>query len=242
MEPMNSNSVFFVKLRLNNYGPFLGPNELVFDRHRTVIIGKGGTGKTIIANALSALGPAAGIKPSINAEHSAMSAEVVTRGDRELVKKYRDLIFLGCGTGAWFVINQETIFSEMLKGHQRKTVTEEARSIFQTMLEGKPWNIEAQKHLIPESRSMGEQICLGYAYIFAIRKALNLDLPAVFVSAFGLLDLKQRHGVSAFLKGQSCQQILLGTQYEFSEENEPHYRLESTGHYTKVRETTCDDR
>ena len=73
MQPTDSTSVFFVKLRLNNYGPFLGPNELVFDRHRTVIIGKGGTGKTIIANALSALGPAAGIKPSINAEHSEMS-------------------------------------------------------------------------------------------------------------------------------------------------------------------------
>lgn len=56
MEPMNFNSVFFVKLHIYNYGPFLGPNDFVFDRHRTLIIGEGGVGKTIIVNGLSSLG------------------------------------------------------------------------------------------------------------------------------------------------------------------------------------------
>ena len=103
MEPMNFNSVFFVKLHIYNYGPFLGPNDFVFDRHRTLIIGEGGAGKTIIVNCFfRSLGPATGIEPHIRADQTEMSVEVVTSGNRQLVKRYRNLIFLGCRTEASF--------------------------------------------------------------------------------------------------------------------------------------------
>ena len=74
----------------------------------------------------------------------------------------------------------------------------------------------------------GERICLGYAYAFAVRKVLNIDLPVVFDAPYASLDSELRQRVSAFLKKQSCQQIILGCDYEFYEEGKPHYKLKHT--------------
>lgn len=85
-----------------------------------------------------------------------MSVEVVTSGNRQLVKRYRNLIFLGCRTEASFLANQEARFSDILDYPQRKIVADEVRSIFQAMLARKPWNIKICKDLIPEIMSAGE--------------------------------------------------------------------------------------
>jgi hypothetical protein len=67
--------------------------------------------------------------------------------------------------------------------------------------------------------SIGERVCLGYAYAFAIRKVLNLGLPIVFDSPYRVLDARLRKGVQTFLKKQACQQILLGIESEFLKED-----------------------
>jgi len=68
MQEPYSNSVRFVKLRHKNYGVFLGSNEIHLDHQRTLIVGSGGTGKTIIVNVLANSALAKGMKPHFKAK------------------------------------------------------------------------------------------------------------------------------------------------------------------------------
>ncbi len=234
LQDIQSNSVRFLKLHLKNYGIFLGPNEISFDRHCTLIIGMGGTGKTTIVNALANLGPAKGVKPHFKAKSTEMSIDVVTEGNRSCIKKYSSLIFLSHGFTEFHILGKESLFADILNNHQLEAVREEARKLFCTILFTKPWKIEAHEDLNPDIMAAGERICLGYAYAFAVRKVLNLDLPVVLDSPYGRLDDMLRNPVRAFLKEQSCQQIMFGCEHEFDEEDKPHYILDYIDGYSRV--------
>lgn len=234
MTDIQSNSVRFVKLHLRNYGIFSGSNELNFDRHRTLIVGSCGTGKTTIVNALAQLGPAKGVKANVHVKHPEMSVEVVTKGNRKLVNEYSSLIFLSEEIEL-SMFNQEAPFAGILNHQNLEAVRTEAREIFQTVLHRKPWKLEPHKDLITRTMATGERVCLGYAFAFAIRKVMNLDLPVVLDSPYGRLDSEKRQAVRAFLKDQPCQQILLGSELEFDEEDKPHYVLDYTKGYSRAR-------
>ncbi len=228
-----SSSVRFVKIHLRNYGIFRGSSEIEFKQHQTLICGKGGTGKTTIANALAHLGPAPGVSPHILADSPKMSVEVETTGNRELVKKYADLIFLGSEV----IDNQEAIFECTRTNQNRKDINDEAKSIFHALLPDKPCKIEMHDDLNYNIMAAGEKICLGYAFAFAARKVLNLDIPSVFDSPYGMLDIESRDGVCAFLKKQSCQQIMLCSEREFSKEDKAHFTLNYTNNSSQVIKT-----
>lgn len=85
------------------------------------------------------------------------------------------------------------------------------------------------KELHREIMTVSEKVCLNYAYALAVLKVLHLDVPVVFDSPYGVLDLVMRDMVCAFLEKQSCQQILLGIESEFQEKNKPQYRLDNEG-------------
>lgn len=235
MTDIPSNSVRFVKLHLRNYGIFLGSNEFNFDRHRTLIFGRCGTGKTTIVNALAQLGPTKGVKANIHAKNPEMSVEVVTKGNRNLVNEFSSVIFLSCEHTELPVFNQEAPFTGILNHENLEAVRTETREMFQTVMHQKPWKLEPYKDLILRTMAAGERVCLGYAFAFAIRKVLNLDLPVVMDSPYGRLDSEKRQAVRAFLKDQPCQQILLGSELEFDEEDKPHYVLDYTKGYSRVR-------
>ena len=233
-----SNSVHFVTLHLRDYGVFLGSNELNFNRHQTLIVGIGGTGKTTIVNALAQLGPEISIKANIQAKLPDMSVEVVTKGNRDLIKIYDTIIFLSFEStdlSWWF--NQKHKFT-LLNYESLESVRSEAKEIFQTMLHRK----SGGKDLKPSIMAAGERVCLGYAFTFAVRKVLNLDLPVVLDSPYGRIDSEKRQAVRAFLKDQPCQQILLGSELEFDKEDKPHYVLDYTKGYSRAIKTMCDDR
>jgi ABC-type glutathione transport system ATPase component len=239
MADIPSKSVRFVKLHLRDYGIFLGSNELNFDRHRTLIVGMGGTGKTTIVNALAHLGPVKGVKAHHDANHTEMTVEVTTKGNRNLVNEYSSSIFLCCEFPELPAFNQET---PILSHQNLETVRAEARAIFHTLLSRKTGEREVHKDLNPGTMAAGERVCLGYAHAFAVRKVLNLDLPIVLDSPYSRLDSELRHGVRAFLKEQPYQQILLGHEFEFNEEDKPHYTLDYTKGYSRAIKTMCDDR
>lgn len=220
------NSVRFERLHLQNYGVFAGSNDFVFDRHRTLIVGAGDTGKTTIVNALAHLGPAPGVQPHYHADPSEMSVIVSTSGDRTLVKRYGSVMFLRCESVLMLVRNQGAILAEVLDRQHRKAVRDEARDIFQTLVGRTPGKAKAHKGLNHDGMSMGVRVCLSFAFVFAVRKVLNLDLPAVFDKSYACLDSPLRDGVRAFLREQKCQQILLGTESEFREEDKAHYKLD----------------
>lgn len=228
------NSVRFIKLYLRNYGVFLGSNEIDFDRYCTLIIGNSGTGKTTIVNALANLGPATGIKPHFQAKNPEMSVDIVTEGNRNLVKEYSRLIFLDEKSIYSPMFNNEDPLIDILNYQQLKAVKDEGREIFQTMLSRKTWKIEAHKDLNPNTMTAGERICFGYAYSFAVRKILNLDLPAVLDTPFGRLDLQLKQAVCTFPKDQPCQQIMFLGGYEFDEHDKPDYTLDYRDGYTIV--------
>jgi predicted PP-loop superfamily ATPase len=102
------------------------------------------------------------------------------------------------------------------------------------MLSRKTWKIEAHKDLNPNTMAAGERICLGYAYSFAVRKVLNLNLPAVFDAPYGRLDEELKQVIRAFVKEQPCQQVILGSVLEFGEQDKPDYILDYKDDYSRV--------
>lgn len=234
-----SNSVRFVRLRLKDYGIFCGSNEIEFNRHRTLIAGGNGTGKTIIAQALAHLGPVKGIKACSHSDRPEMSVEVVTEGNRNLVKKYSSVIFLDYKSA---MRNKESMLTDVLSHQNLKIVKDEAREIFRMLLFLKPNKIREHQDMSPCIMALGEKICLGYAFAFAARKVLNIDVPAVIDAPYAILDLQLRKGLYSFLKKQSYQQILLGTEEEFTEEGKPHYILDAQKHYSRVIKAIFGDK
>jgi len=224
----NTKSIYvrFVKIHLNNYGIFSGSQELDFSRHRTLILGRNGTGKTTIVNALAQLGPVQGVKPNNRAMRPDMSVDVVTKGNRDLVKEHSSLIFLSSESRELPMFNQEAPFTGMLSHQNGEAVRTEAWETLHAMLYRKPWKAESRKDLSPLTMAAGEQVCFVFAYAFAVRKVLNLDLPVVLDSPYSRIDSQQRWAVRTFLKEQPYQQILLGNESEFSEEDKPQYVLD----------------
>lgn len=232
MTKTTSNSVRFVKIHLVDYGIFRGSNTIEFKQHQTLICGENGTGKTTIANALAHLRPAPGVTTHILADSLKMSVDVETIGNRELIKRYADIIFLGRDNE--LTDDQGTIFASIGGNQHREEIRDEARSIFHALFCEKPWKIKIHDDLNYNIMSAGEKICLGYAFAFAARKVLNLDIPFVFDSPYGMLDVELRNGVCAFLKKQSCQQIMLGSENEFGKEDKSHFTLNYTNNSSQV--------
>jgi len=71
------------------------------------------------------------------------------------------------------------------------------------MLSRKTWKIEAHKDLNPNTMAAGERICLVMLILFAVRKVLNLNLPAVFDAPYGRLDEELKQVIRAFVKEQT---------------------------------------
>jgi len=226
------NSVRFVKIRLVDYGIFRGSNTIEFKKHQTLICGMGGTGRTTIANALAHLGPAPGVNPYILADPLKMSVEVETTGNRDLINKYTSIFFLGCNNE--LIENQEALFESIGSNQHREEIKDKAISIFHALLTEKSWKIKKHDDLKYNILAAGEKICLGYAFAFATRKVLNLDIPFVFDSPYGILDTELRDGVCAFLKKQSCQQIMFCSENEFGKEDKAHFALNYTNNSSQI--------
>ncbi len=218
------NSVRFERMCLHNYGAFLGAKEFIFDEQRTLIIGRNGTGKTTIMKALANLGPAQGVKPHLGTNPPEMSVIVSTRGNRELVKKYESVIFFD-GESLNEMIEstyQEAVLADVLSDQHRNAIKDEEQIIFQAITKNKPWIIEAHRHRDQTIGGMpgSERICLGYSFVFAVRKVLNLNLPIVIDNPYGCIDSELRDGLHAFLRQQKCQQILLLNEFEYIEDGD----------------------
>lgn len=238
MQHFQDNYLRFVRLRLRDYKVFGGENDFWFNRHRTLIVGKGGTGKTIIVQVLAYLGPPKMIRKHLMMKNRFIpSVAVVTEGNCDLLNKYRDLIFIdGDFIGVLATHIQKFKRKFMIADDTWKAVESEARSIFQGILSCKLRKIETNWDLNVHVMAAGEKICLGYAFAFALRKVLKLDVPAVLDSPYVRLDLELRAGMRNFLKAQPCQQILLGHECEFSDEEGPTYILVHTENYSHVME------
>ena len=216
------NFVRFEMMRLHNYGAFLGSRDFIFDKQRTLIMGRNGTGKTTIMKALANLGPAPRVKPHLDSNSAEMSVIVSTRGNRELVKKYGSVIFLD-GESIYEMIEgtyQEAVLADVLSDQTRKAIKDEEQIIFQTITKNKPLMIGALRDRAIGAMPGGEKVCLGYSFVFAVRKVLNLNLPVVIDNPYGCLDSELRDGLHAFLRQQKCQQILLLNEFEYIEDGD----------------------
>jgi len=228
----------FVGLKFRDYKVFRGLNEFRFNRRRTLIVGKEGTGKTIIAKALEFLGA-----PKINRENFTIkdrrisSVAVITEGNSSLISKYRSLIFLNCEVARdWALHNREFKMAAKIPNDKWEVVKIKAQTIFRDILFSKPWKIDLHRDFNTDAMAAGERICFGYSFVFALRRTFNLNIPIVLDSPYGMLDMELRKGLSDFLKAQPCQQILLGFECAFSEEESPKYILVHVENYSQVME------
>jgi len=238
MENSKNNYLRFISLSLKDYKVFGGLNDFQFNRHRTLIVGKGGTGKTIIAEALEYLGHPRNPRYNLPMkDHVTSSIAVITKGNCELIDRYRSLIFLNRDSAERLAAyDQEPIFKTLVPNSAWKSVMIETQKVFQKILSYKPWKIDLHRGLNVQVMAAGERICLGYAFIFAVREALKLDIPVVFDSPYAMLDMELRNGLRNFLKAQPCQQILLGHECEFSEVEIPKYILVYVEEHSHVME------
>jgi len=235
---MHDNYLRFLKLRLRDYKIFGGLNDLQFNQHQTFIVGKGGTGKTIIVKTIENLGSPKIEQGTFTMRDQAVSSLViVTKGNCDLIKKYRSFIFL----------NRESFENLAIYSHELKSgnsvpnriqreIESKTRSIFQRILSFKPWKINLHSDYNVQVMAAGERICLNYAFIFAVREALELDVPVVFDSPYAMLDEELRQGMRNFLKAQPCQQILFGHECEFLDEEIPKYILVYVENHSHVME------
>jgi ATPase subunit of ABC transporter with duplicated ATPase domains len=203
----------FVSVKLDGYKVFNGNNTIEFNRGMTVIAGPGGSGKTTIFNLLAAMG-----------------AEAEMKGNLELIRKYGRFFFIDsenaapgpgedpctcipCGGHRFsHEVSTGAIFAEMTgAGHKKAWGTDPA--------------------LLP----FGEQRCRWYASAFAALEVLKMDLPVVIDSPYARLDPELRQGVSAFLRRQSCQLVLLGHESEFAGLEKPDHVLENVDGGSRAR-------
>ena len=96
MDIPKKGGVRFLKLQVCDYGPFARDHEWQFGSHQTVIVGGSGSGLTTIARALVDLGPSPSVEAHFGTKEAHLHVEVLTEGDRELLRKYHDLVLLDC--------------------------------------------------------------------------------------------------------------------------------------------------
>lgn len=210
---MNNKYVDFESLSLQNYGVFQGKNHFEFNPHRTVIVIGNGMGKTTLKNALAYLGYSPDIKPYLDSQVLPAYSTVVTKGERSLIEKYRDLIFFDADIYA--NISEITISKDYSK-LERKELTKNTRLIFETLLKDKPHKIRAHQDLSFDNMATGERVCLSFSYWFAKRMITNIRLPIVLESPYGSLDSSTVTALDIFIKNQACQQIILLSDFQYS--------------------------
>ena len=205
-------SVRFEKIKLDNHVCFPGSQEIVFSQHLNVILGGGGSGKTTIFNALASIGPETGRVSDRELRTLETAVAVSTSGDRGLLSKYRDIIFLG-DDGADRALSQElwklktgaNISSSPYARHREAIVDEAIKVLSNSLLAHKPWKYEEHKDLNPRYMAVGEHSLFGYAYMFAVRTVLDLDLPLVLDVPYTVLDANLRAGLREFLREREWQ-------------------------------------
>jgi len=193
----------FVRLRFQDYRIFRGFNEFRFKYDETIIVGGSATGKTTIAESLENLRPCVALR---------------TDSDRGIVYQYKELI----------VPKPENVMEFIEKWQKLPQVKAKARTNFETILSLKPWKIKLHQNLDLHLMAMGERHALYYAFIFAVRAVLGLDVPVVLDDPYSCLDPELQQGLRNFLKGQSGQKILLRGNHWLEGEEHADYVLSSS--------------
>ena len=204
MEKRKHNFIRFDAIHICDYGIFSGSNEFRFKKRRTIIFGDNGSGKSTIFNALAPREP----EPTVWSDSRSPLVQVMTTGDRGLITKYRQLIFID-GESLSFRDTNDTnrVAHHLGRGHSATELENIAWDIFERLV-GK-WSRESTELANRRSWAMGEWICYGYAQIFAARSMLNVDLPLVFDAPeqFVVLDMERRKELTDYLDEIDGQQI-----------------------------------
>jgi len=206
--------VQFENLSLRNYETFFEYSAIKFSSSRTVIVNRNGFGKTTIFNALKHLGPAPNVQPSFGAENQEIFVKVETAGNRDFVTQYSKLIFID--DDAYFELEKSASIGKeaFLDFGQARQEIFERLSVFWAPKLPNCSDID----LNPNGFPMGIIFCARLSAIFAVRNNLDIDLPIVFDSVFGMIDIQLRKGIKEYLSSLNCQQIWLCSACELDGE------------------------
>lgn len=217
MDIPKRSGVRFLSLQVRDYGPFAAEREWQFGPHQTVIVGGSGSGLTTIASALADLGPSPGVEAHFGTKDARLRVEMFTEGDRELLRRYRDLVLLGCDAPP---LVGDRALAGLVPGPALEAIQKAAEPIFGSCL---PYPRPPLSE--PSRLSAGECLVLGYATALAARQVLALDLPLILDRPFAMLDELVGQAVHQMLGASTCQQILLMREREIEAGRTPDYRL-----------------
>jgi energy-coupling factor transporter ATP-binding protein EcfA2 len=189
--------VRFLSLQVRDYGPFAGSHEWQFGPHQTVIVGGSGSGLTTIARALADLGPSPSVEAHLGTEDARLHVETITEGDRDLLRKYHDLVLIACDEPP---LVGEQVLVGLVPGPALHAIQEAAEPIFRSCF---PYPRPPLSE--PSRLSAGEWLVLGYATALAARQVLALDLPLILDRPFAMLDKLVGQAVRQMLKAHPCQ-------------------------------------
>lgn len=199
----------FTRVVMNDYGCFRGLNVITFAPGQNYVIAPNGSGKTTIARTLAILGTSPDRLGHVGVPSPRPYVDVAVDGNPQLIEKFRNLIFIT-------EENSRLPFqSDFFTGLDRAKLEQEAQRIY---LEFFPYRKHAlvgrrlDELISARSFGTGEVMMARYAYVFAARYLLEVELPLVLDSPFSSLDLLHRRELSRLLDGLSCQVIVMATE------------------------------
>jgi energy-coupling factor transporter ATP-binding protein EcfA2 len=217
----------FDEIHLKNYGVFSDSNSFNFNEDRTVIVLGNGSGKTTLFNALARLGPDPAVQANIYSDNVDLSVEVLTQGDRDLVTKYRQLIFVHAESARFLANEPDEAARDLCYGQDTNELKDAAWQFFRHLVDRHSFYGPGHYPRLEESRgwSVGEKLLYGYAMVVAARSRLNVDLPLVLDAPFSSLDDDYREGLTDYFDSLTGQQIMLTSPYDVGRRYDVDYRL-----------------
>lgn len=204
--------LMFDKLNLNNcdvsmrddiFRYYRGNCSYIFNENITTIVGKMGAGKTTLLNTLHSLG----LEQHAFDCDDIDGAQLITHGNRELITKYSDIMFIQCEN---MTIKLDDVYRKAIKRCDPVKLDSVILNIFNNLVENQPHKIKIAGGLNPlKMVNTTEMICFRYAVVFATRKLLKLNLPLVLDDPYSYLDSEIAESLKEFLLTQDCQKIFL---------------------------------
>ncbi len=156
-----------------------------------------------------------------------MEVTVLTTGNRDLIAKYRQLIFLNCESLGYLADDPEKAAHDLSYGESATELKDSAWDRFKYMVGMTSYTRSKPFKPLEECKywAHGEETWYGLALILAARNNVNIDLPLILDDPFSSVDSHHRELLDHYLDNLAGQQIVLERSHVIDQTCFVDYRL-----------------